>query len=65
MSSELWPLKHQYLEGTLHGTNADTLIKILEAIIAQLKSMEKTLVPYLTRLDSKWWNYIRTTIVSI
>ena len=65
MSYELWPLKHQYLEGTLHGTNADTLIKILEAIIAQLKSMEKPLVPYLTRLDSKWWNYIRTTIVSV
>ena len=62
---ELWSLKHQYLEGTAHGTNADTLIKILDAIIQQMKSMEKPIVPYLTHLDSKWWNYVMTPIVSI
>ena len=65
ISCELWSLKDQYLEGTSHGTNADTLIKILETIIAKLNSMEKPIVPYLTHLDSKWWNYVMTTIVSI
>ena len=65
ISCELWSLKDQYLKGTSHGTNADTLIKILEAIIALLNSMEKPIAPYLKHLDSKWWNYIRTTIVSI
>ena len=65
ISCELWSLKDQYLEGTSHGTNADTLIKILETIIAKLNSMERPIVSYPTHLDSRWWNYIRTTIVSI
>ena len=72
ISCELWSLKHQYLEDRgrprshyLERTNADTLIKILDSIIEQLKSMQKPIVPYFTNLDSKWWNYVMTTIVSI
>ena len=72
ISCELWSLKHQYLEDRgrprshyLEITNADTLINILEDIIEHLKSMQKPIVPYFTHLDSKWWNYVMTTIVSI